>query len=249
MGIARLLAKGWIVFCLFAGAHALFHAGAVSPPALQSVPGIIVSVLLFTAMGLLFTGGYGISARDGHMPLLARLKPHHLLPGFNAVVFVGFALASFADQIALAPRYHTGLFADALEGAIAFVTPSQNALAQSLAACSLDGGRVFAFAFSWLLALVFLGSALSRLRLAAGLLRLERAERPEVLGPIVHAAVLGVAALISFQLLFMGTAIAWLGCNTWHGLPGTVLIGIAPLMLSYLIVAALTALMAVGPET
>jgi hypothetical protein len=249
MGIARLLAKGWIIFCLFAGAHALWSAAAAKPPALQSVPGIIVSVLLFTAMGLLFTGGYGISAREGHMPLLARLKPHHLLPGFNAIVFMGFAILSFVDQIALAPRYHSGIFADALESAMAFVTPSQNALAQSLVACSLDGGRVFAFAFSWLLALVFLGSALSRLRLAAGLLRLERAERPEVLGPIVHAAVLGVATLISFQFLFMGSVFSWLGCNTLNSLPGMVLIGLAPLMLSYLIVAALTALMAVGPET
>jgi hypothetical protein len=249
MGIARLLAKGWIAFCLFAGAHAIWRAWLASPQALQSVPGIIVSVLLFAAMGLLFTGGYGISARDGHMPLLARLKPHHLLPGFNAAVFVAFAILSFADQIAFAPRYHTGLFADALEGAIAFVTPSQAALMQSLAACSLDGGRVFAFAFAWLLALVFLASALSRLRLAAGLLRLERAERPEVLGPIIHAATLGIAALLGFQLVFMGSAFSWLGCATLRGLPGAVLIGFGPLMLSYLVVAALTSLMAVGAET
>ena len=249
MGIARLLAKGWIAFCLFAGAHALWRASAATPAALQSVPGLVVSVLLFTAMGLLFTGGYGISARDGNMPLLERLKPHHLLPGFNAAVFVAFALMSFIDQIALAPRYHSGVVADALESAVAFVTPSQNALAQSLAACSLDGGRVFAYSVAWLLALVFLASALSRLRLSAGLLRLERNERPEVLGPIVHAAVLGIASLIGFQLLFMGTAFSWLGCNTLRSLPGSVLIGLGPLMLCYLILSALTSLLAVGPES
>ncbi|HSZ73661.1 MAG TPA: hypothetical protein VK779_02495 [Rhizomicrobium sp.] len=249
MGIARLLAKGWIAFCLFAGAHALWRADTATPAALQSVPGLVVSVLLFAAMGLLFTGGYGISARDGNMPLLERLKPHHLLPGFNAAVFVAFALMSFIDQIALAPRYHSGVVVDALEGAVAFVTPSQNALAQSLAACSLDGGRVFAYSVAWLLALVFLASALSRLRLSAGLLRLERNERPEVLGPVVHAAVLGIAALVGFQLLFMGTAFSWLGCNTLRSLPGNVLIGLGPLMLCYLILSALTSLLAVGPES
>ncbi|HEY5238942.1 MAG TPA: hypothetical protein VIJ62_11220 [Rhizomicrobium sp.] len=248
MGIARLLAKGWIAFCLFAGAHAIFRAATGSAQTLQFIPGIVVSVLLFTAMGLLFTAGYGISAREGHAPLLARLKPHHLLPGFNASVFIGFTILSFIDQIALSPRYHSGAIANALEGAIAFVTPSQDALAQSLVTCSLDGGRAFAFAVAWLLALVFLASALSRLRLSAGLLRIERAERAEVLGPVIHAATLGIAALVGFQLLFMGSAFAWLGCTTLRALPGAVLIGFGPLMLAYLIVAALTSLMAVGPE-
>ena len=32
MGIARLLAKGWILFCLFAGAHALRIALASGLP-------------------------------------------------------------------------------------------------------------------------------------------------------------------------------------------------------------------------
>jgi hypothetical protein len=79
MGVARLVAKGWIVFCLFAAAHAI-HMHLATP---AYAPAIIVSMLLFAAMGLLFATGYGVSARDGTKPLIERLKPHHLMPDFN----------------------------------------------------------------------------------------------------------------------------------------------------------------------
>ena len=46
---------------------------------------------------------------------------------------------------------------------------------------------LFAAAFTWLLAIIYLGSAVSRLKLTAGLMRLERAKRPEILGPTVRA--------------------------------------------------------------
>ena len=53
MGIARLLAKGWIIFCLYAGAHALRLAVISGMPLASSIFAITISVLLFTAMGLL----------------------------------------------------------------------------------------------------------------------------------------------------------------------------------------------------
>ena len=62
MGIARLLAKGWIIFCLFAGAHALRLALLQGMPLDSSLLGIGICALLFTAMGLLFIGGFGVSA-------------------------------------------------------------------------------------------------------------------------------------------------------------------------------------------
>ena len=62
MGIARLLAKGWIMFCLFAGAHALRIALASGVPLGSSLFAIGICVLLFAAMGLLFVGGFGVSA-------------------------------------------------------------------------------------------------------------------------------------------------------------------------------------------
>src|SRR5689334_22275479 len=90
MGIARLLAKGWILFCLFAGAHAL-RLGIASGTALSSLlPAIGICVILFMAMGLLFAGGFGVSAGLPGTPLKARLGLGHFLPGFNEAVFLLF---------------------------------------------------------------------------------------------------------------------------------------------------------------
>ena len=63
MGIARLLAKGWILFCLFAGAHALRIALESGLPMASSLFAIGICVILFAAMGLLFAGGYISPAR------------------------------------------------------------------------------------------------------------------------------------------------------------------------------------------
>ncbi|HUJ03844.1 MAG TPA: hypothetical protein VLW75_09425, partial [Rhizomicrobium sp.] len=112
----------------------------------------------------------------------------------------------------------------------------------------LDGARAFASAFTWVLAFIFLGSALSRLRLAAGLVRLERKRRPEALGATTLAFVLGVLAVVGLQFLYVGTAYRILPCAILGGITGDVLIGLGPLMLAYLIDAALTNLMALGPE-
>src|ERR1700751_1688184 len=104
MGIARLLAKGWIIFCLFAGAHALRLALLRGQCLGSSLPGIGICALLFIAMGLLFVCGFGVSA--GHFaqtPWLKYFRPHHLVPGFNEGVFFIFVVLSFLNQAFVAP--------------------------------------------------------------------------------------------------------------------------------------------------
>ncbi|HXC54437.1 MAG TPA: hypothetical protein VNU97_04015 [Rhizomicrobium sp.] len=247
MGVARLLAKGWVVFCLFAGAHAVALALGRGEAPLDALREIGVCVLLFGAMGLLFVGGFGASSGLGGRPLLARLKPHHLMPGFNEMVFLAFVILSFVDQVFVAPAALGSAPAAALQNALFFVVPGQRALATALGACALDGGRLFACAFTWLLAIVFVASAASRIGLTAGLLRLERMVRPSSFGPTLLAALYGVVAIVAFQLLFVGSAYPWLACSAFTDITGALLIGLAPLMLAYLIVAALATLRASGP--
>jgi len=247
MGVARLLAKGWVLFCVYAGAHALVFALGTATP-LLTVLQIVVCVILFAAMGLLFIGGYGASAGAVGTTILSRLKPRHLTPGFNELVFMIFVFASFLVQTSYAAALLNTPVGDALEGAIGFVVPGQKALSDILGGCTVDGGRLLASAFAWFLALIYLCSALSRIRLSAGLLRLERKERPEVRGDAMHTLVLGIAAVIGIQFLYVGTAYTLLDCTGLTGLQGQILSGIGPLMLAYLMVAALTSLMALSPE-
>ena len=108
----------------------------------------------------------------------------------------------------------------------------------------MDGGRVFAAAFTWLLAIIYLASAASRLQAAAGLIRLERGDRPQMLGPTLRAFLFGIVAVVGIQFLFVGSAYPWLDCSAFADITGALLIGLAPLMLAYLIVAALASLMA-----
>jgi hypothetical protein len=244
MGVARLLAKGWIVFCLYAGAHAILRALGANIPMAIAIQQIGICIVLFGAMGLLFVGGYG--AASSH--LLGRFKPNQLAPGFNEIVFLAFACACFFMQSVYAPTHLTGPIPGSLEAAIRFAVPGQRAMEGGLGVCGLDGGRMLSSSFGWTLAFIFLGSALSRVRLAAGIVRLERKHRPEPLGATMLAFLLGVASLVGFQLLFMGTGYAFVPCSVLSGVLGDVLIGIAPLMLSYLILAALTDLLALGDE-
>lgn len=243
MGAARLLAKGWVVFCLYAGALALANRtgsdGAFS---------ILVCIALFGAMGLLFVSGYGFSA--GHMrPLLPiRINPAALVPRFNEAVFIAFTILIFCIQALYVPANHAGAAADALESAMGFAVFGQHRLEYVLAQCSLDSGRLLASAVSWLLAIIFLGSALSRLRLSAGLVRLERKRRPEALGAQPLALALGLVAVAGIQFLYVGTAYTLLPCHVLRGLWGDALIGVGPLMLAYTIMAALTNLVALSPE-
>jgi hypothetical protein len=249
MGIARLLAKGWIVFCLFAAAHALHMVLLQGEPLSLALPGVGICALLFIAMGLLFIGGFGVSA--GHVsgaPFLTRFKPHHLLPGFNEVVFFVFVVLSFINQVFVAPGTMQRDAMMALQRAMDFAVPGQRALVNALENCNMDGGRVFAAAFTWLLAIIYLASAASRLKLQAGLIRLEAGDRPQILGPTLRAFLFGIVAVVGIQFLFVGSAYPWLHCSAFANVTGALLIGLAPLMLAYLIVAALASLMASAPE-
>jgi hypothetical protein len=250
MGIARLLAKGWIIFCLYAGAHAVRLALLSGQPFESSFAPIAICALLFMAMGLLFVGGFGVSASpSGHgAPWLQRFRPSHLIPGFNEAVFLIFVVLSFLNQAFVAPNNMDRGGAGALENAIYFVVPGQRALVSALENCTMDGGRVFSAAFAWLLAVIFLASAASRLKLAAGLIRLEAGERPQPLGPTLRAFLFGIVAVVGIQFLFVGSAYPWLNCSAFADITGALLIGLAPLMLAYLIVAALASLMASTPE-
>ena len=248
MGVARLLAKAWVLVCLFAGAHALTLALESSADPLGALPSLIACVVLFLAMGLLFVGGYGASASHSGASLIERLKPLHFEPGFNDIVILIFVCLSFVNQILVAPAHLSGVVVNGFEAAIYFAVPGQRALLDSLVFCGLDGGRLFASSFTWLLAIVFLCSSLSRLKQEARILRLERATQPKVLGPATLALVLGTVAVVAIQLLFVGSAFAFLPCSAYADLSGALLIGLAPLLLVYLILAALATALASGRE-
>jgi hypothetical protein len=243
MGGARLLAKGWVIFCLYAGALALANR-----PASDGIFPLVVCVALFGAMGLLFISGYGFSAGHTRPLIPARINLAKVVPGFNETVFIVFTVLIFCIQTFYAPANHAGAGADALEGAIGFAVFGQHSLQNLLAQCSLDGGRLFASSVAWLLGLIFLASALSRLRLAAALVRLERKRRPEALGAQPLALVLGLVAVAGIQLLYVGTAYTLLPCRVVRGLWGDALIGLGPLMLAYAITAALANLLALSTE-
>lgn len=249
MGIARLLAKGWIVFCLFAGAHAL-RLALMSGLALgSSAAAIGICMTLFAAMGLLFAAGFGVSAGNPGTPFRARLGLVHVVPGFNEIVFLLFLILSFIVQAWFAPANLGGRAILPLEQAVYFVVPGQRALTVALDVCSLDGGRLFAASFTWLLAIVYLASACSRLKLQAGIIRLERGTRPEGLSPSIRAFCLGLVAVVGVQFLFVGSAYPWLPCSAFADITGALLIGLAPLMLAYLVVAALATLLASSPNS
>ncbi len=236
------------MFCLFAGAHAIRLALLTGIPLQTSAFAIGICAALFISMGLLFVGGFGASAGHSRTPWLTRLRPRHLIPGFNETVFIVFVTLSFLNQALVAPVVIDRGAAGALENALYFLLPGQRALVHALEGCTLDGGRAFSAAFTWLLAIVYLANAVSRLKLQAGLIRLEAGERVQPLGPTLRAFLFGIVAVIGIQFLFVGSAYPWLACSAFADITGAVLIGLAPLMLAYLIVAALASLMAAAPE-
>jgi hypothetical protein len=249
MGAARLLAKAWGVFCVFAGAYALQHALITGQPWVQAIIPIAVCVLLFGAMGLLFAGGFGVSGNSAKIPFVERLKPDHLAPGFNGIVFIAFAVIIFLVQTVYLPAHGANPAFNALHAAMNFAIPGQRALEDRLAACGQAGGvEALASSVSWLLAFIFLGSAISRIRLAAAIVRLERRQRPELLGVSTLAFVLGLVAVVGIQFLFVGTIFEFLPCSALKNIPGQFIIGLGPMMLAYLIIAAVTDLIALGPE-
>jgi len=244
MGVARLLAKAWVAVCLYAAADAvsmILAYGNGSPSALLR---LIACFTLFLAMGLLFIGGYAAASSHSGLPRLAILKAMDFAPGFNDLVFLTFVGLSFVNQIIFALIHHTGIFVNAFEQAIYFAVPGQRALVGALTNCGFDGGRQFASAITWLLAIIYLGSSLSRLKLDAGILRLKRSVRPDTLGPLTTASLLGIVTVAGVQMLFIGSGFALLSCGAYADIRGDLLIGLAPLLLAYLIPAALAALLA-----
>jgi hypothetical protein len=207
-----------------------------------------VCAILFAAMGLLFIGGFGVSGGLPANPLAAWLKPHRLLPGFSEMVFLAFVGMSFVAQVAVAPAMLGQAWAQALERAITFAVPGQRAVARLLYSCDMDGGRVAAAAFAWLLAAIWLASACSRLKLEAGLIRLDQPGRQDVIGLTLRAFIFGLVAMIGIQFLYLGSAFPLLGCGAVADITGALLTGLAPLMLAYLIVAAMASLLASAPE-
>jgi hypothetical protein len=247
MGGARLLARTWIVVVLYAMGLALKRA-VDAGLALEVLQHVAVCATLFSAMGLLFIAGYALSAGHSILHAFSRLKPIHITPGFNDLVFAAFVLLAFYMQTTFAPAHAESAATGALKGALRFAVFGQRALEDRLATCGLDGGRVLASAFAWLLAFIFLGSALSRIRLAAALVRLERKTKPEALGPQALALALGLASIIGIQALYIGTAYVWIPCRLEAGISGDLLIGLGPLLLTYLIISALTNLIALSPD-
>ena len=244
MGISRLLAKAWVTFCLFAGLYALARAAAdangLSPDALAR---ILAIVALFLATGLLFVSGYA-AATNRVGDLIAKLR----VPGFHDLVFLVFALTSFLIQnlsLPVPPGFDP---LGALASAIGFAVPGQSALIMALGSCGVGGDALIASDFAWLLAFIYVGSSLSRLRLAAGIIRLERKRRPDPLTPSGTALLTGLVAVALIQLLYVGSLYSLLPCTLWQGIGGEVLIGQAPLVLAYAIVAALTNLIAMGAD-
>jgi hypothetical protein len=247
MGMARLLAKGWIVFCIFAGAHALNVAIGSGSPMPDAIRMISVCTLLFIAMGLLFIGGYAVATDHGHPSILARTKPEHFIPSFDDLVFIAFVCLSFVNQDLYAPNHAWNSASRAITVAIDFIVPGQRTLDQ--VPCHLpNGAHAFASAFTWLLTLIYLCSALSHLKLSAGIIRVEHAKKSAYLSSAVVAAVFGAASILGIQLLFVGSGYALVSCSAYAGIAGALLIGLAPLMLAYLLIAAFANLLATGPE-
>jgi len=248
MGAARLLAKGWVLVCLYAGAYALRAVLLGGGDLKIAVPQVLITVALFAAMGLLFVGGYGASS-DGFHHHTATLKERKFaiaLPNFNDVVLLAFAALSFADQTWWAPLHLGGAFADGLERAIAVAVPGHAAIAARLDSCALNNGQDFASAFAWLLAIVFAASSVSRLKQAADAVRLDRTLHPQSLSLTALAAALGIIAIIGIQALFVGSALAFLPCQVFTGIAGALLTGLGPLLLAYVIYASLAILLASG---
>lgn len=251
MGVSRLLAKAWIVTCLFAGAHALYGTLAAGGDLRIVLPQLAVPLGLFAAMGLLFVCGYGVSSHALQARVVAIFKFRRTgrpLQLFNGAVFVVFLALIFGVQVWGVSHRIAGPAIDALERAISFAVPGHAALVGRLQQCDLDGGRAFASAFTWLLAFIFAASAISRLKQTAAAIRADWRAHPQGLTPLGLSAVLGMCAVVGTQCLFVGSPLGLVACDAYAGLPGALLTGLAPMGFAYLVFATLAALLASGSD-
>lgn len=242
MRLARLMAKAWVAVCLYAGAASLSLALPASADGWRTAAAILGGMALYLAMGLAFVAG-GLLL-SGHAVMLRqdwrRAHPWRFGFGFDDAVFVVFAVLSFLDLAFFSPVHLTSVATIAVERAAYFAVPGQRAFVAMARPCLFDGGRIFASAFTWCLAIVYLGSALSRLKERVAELRLLKAIRPDLVGGRFEGIVLGAASVAGIQFLYVGAGYALLPCSLLTGVEGALLLGLAPLMLAYAVQAALT---------
>lgn len=238
--MARLVAKVWVMFCLYAGALALNLALPGSPDAWAEAARICGATLLYLCTGFLFAG---MAVRLLHRrETLIRHSWRDI--DFNDVLFGIFLFLTFCDQAFFAPDHLAGVFSQSVEQAAFYAVPGQRALSRLVHSCTMDGGRIFASAFSWCLALIWFGSALSRLKISAGLLRAAWSVAPDRTRGLTSAVLLGLCAAAGIQVLYAGSGIRFLPCSMTAGIAGGLLTGLAPLLLVYVIITALTGLIA-----
>ncbi|MGB8601309.1 MAG: hypothetical protein WCD42_03845 [Rhizomicrobium sp.] len=236
-GLARLLAKAWIIFCLYAGGLASGWYWSAGGDLVRFGAVIALPVVLFAALGLVFAAGYLVLARHG-----APHRPFVFIVGFNEAVFVAFTLISFINQVFFAPWHLDGTLSAALERALYSAIPGQRALVAMLRPCMIDGGRIFTSGITWCLAIIYLGSALSRLKITATIIRLS--DDAGGMGSVAVAILLGLISLAGIYALYIGGIYALFSCSFLAGIGGGLLIGLAPLMLAYAIAMAWAAAMA-----
>ena len=120
MGVARLLAKGWVLVCLFAGAHALRFALGRRQRSFTAVPPADrLRRCCSLPWGCCSSAAMALRAAICASPV-SRLPISlpHALPGFNEIVFLFFVCLSFLNQIVVAPAHLSGTVVDGFESAI-----------------------------------------------------------------------------------------------------------------------------------
>ena len=237
MGIARLLVKAWIAVCFYTGAVGLAYALPGSSDPLATAGAVLGALTLFAVTGVLFVAGYGIPG--GRIARLKEWRPKRLKPSFDEAAVVLFAGLIFLVQTFYAPDHRAGPVPDGLEKAIYFAIPGQRVLAGQAGQCMLDGGRIFSSAFAWFMALIYLASALSRLRRRAE--RFRRLPHAEI-GPV--ALFLCAVSVAGIQLFYVGNGYALMPCSMLAGVVGALATELVPLLLAYAFATMLALLLA-----
>lgn len=247
MVLARLLAKAWIAVCLFAGAVGLTQAWGEGA-GLLALSLRTVSILLFVAMGLVFAlGGVCLAGRARMLHRRWRRgHPWHWTGDFDEAVWALFALLSFLDLVFFAPTHLSSPATEAVELAAYVAVPGHRAFVSLARPCLFDGGRIFASAFSWCLALIYLGSAFSRLKMRVVRLRALQKAHPQIAAGRADIVLLSLAAVVGIQLFYIGSGYSVLSCSVLTGALGAATIGLAPLLLAFAAVTVATWIAARG---
>lgn len=249
--MASLVAKVWVMFCLYAGALALHMALPGSPDPLGDGLAITGASFVFLCLGLLFAGAAVLLLSPSGPISLKNIRTLRFAwrdVDFNEILFAAFLILSFCNQAFFAPDHMMGPLTIAVEQAAWFAVPGQRAFSLLVHSCTMDGGRIFTSAFAWVLALIWFGTALTRLGISARLIRAARRQTPDATAGLVSGVLLAVAAAAGIQFLYAGSGFAYLPCSLTAGIAGGLLAGFAPLMLAYILIAALSGVIAGGEE-